>query len=165
MKAAFLVSMLFGALLPFQSPALSQGLSDVEISAGYCFGALDTYVRAFEAWRPPDIDEVFWQKLLSYNKQYRADRERLRSYLVAKGLFSPSRALDVPLLRESIDRGKADVQLCNNEFGGEPLQSCAWKCATSYPNDTRARNACDEGCLPDSCKRQLRCEHMTWLPF
>ncbi len=72
------------------------------------------------------------QLVLSLDKESRADRERVRSYLMAKGLFSPSRTLDFAALLASINRGKADFQLCYNEQLNGPMQSCIWECATSY---------------------------------
>jgi hypothetical protein len=194
-------SLLLALLMVFggQSRPSAQTLSDVEISAGYCFGALDTLIKASQIYEKSltDIEEslkIFReyqeierrrpltqseralydaakglydvrQQILSWNKEYLADRERVRSYLMLKGFFSPSRALDFPSLLASINRGKVDFQLCDNEQQTEPTPSCMLKCATSYMNNSVARNACAEGCSPASCKRTFRCRNMTWLPF
>ncbi len=199
MRAAALPLAMMGALFGAQSRPSAQVLSDVEISAGYCLGVLDTMLQAaksdedsnpspiniqdelkiiqhyqeIERNRPlTTIERSHYdaaklayesdQLFLSLYKESRADRERVRSYLMAKGLFSPSRALDFAALLASINRGKAELQLCLNE----PMQSCISKCATSYMNDTTAaRNACVEGCQGPSCKRASRCRNITWLPF
>jgi hypothetical protein len=200
MRAAALPLAMMGALFGAQSRPSAQMLSDVEISAGYCLGVLDTMLQAaksYEDSNPSPInikDDIkiiqHYQEIernrpltkiershydaakvayesdqltLSLYKESRSDRERVRSYLMAKGLFSPSRTLDFAVLIASINRGKAEIQLCLNE----PMQqSCISKCATSYMNDTTAaRNACAEGCQTPHCARVSRCRNMTWLPF
>jgi hypothetical protein len=201
MRAAVLPLAMMGTLFGAQSRPSAQMLSDVEISAGYCLGVLDTMLqaaKAYEASNPSSVNIEEQQKIVLYyqeierhrhlteiERQYydtaktlydvrkqilasyeerRADRERVRSYLMAKGIFSPSRTLDFAALLASINRGKADFQLCNNEQQNGPMQSCILKCATM--NDTVARNACAEGCQTPSCKRaEDRCLNITWLPF
>ena len=112
-KPAILLLALLCLAVSARCPVSAQGLSDVEISAGYCLGMFETYVRDFknfESSLPSDIGQDARQEVLAANKRNRADRERLLSYLMAKGLFSPSRALDFRLLLASINRGKADAQ-------------------------------------------------------
>src|SRR5262245_8356966 len=130
-----------------QSRLSAQSLTDIEISAGYCLGVLDTTIMASQAWEKSHRTEVetemegYSKAIMKYqqierhrsltklehldynlakshydalkqmlstfslNKEYRSDRERIRSYLMAKGFFSPSRALDFPALLASINRG------------------------------------------------------------
>jgi hypothetical protein len=50
MKAASLSLVLLTVFSPAQSRLSAQTLSDVEISAGYCLGVLDTLIRASQAF-------------------------------------------------------------------------------------------------------------------
>src|SRR4051794_14939318 len=127
-----LLMALLMVLLGGQSRPSAQTLSDVEISAGYCFGALDTWIKASQAYevshpellhdreestktfqkyqeierhRPltklerqlydtAKVGYDLYHGIQSSEKESRTDRERVRSYLMARGLFSPSRTLD-----------------------------------------------------------------------
>jgi hypothetical protein len=136
MKAPLLLALLV-FLCGAQSHLSAQDLSDIEISAGYCLGVLDSdldYLKAAPttktvlhyqeiARRRPltpleQLDYDSAKSALPVFEHILAERKRVHSYLRAKGLFLPGRTQDFLTLLGSIDRGKADFYGCVNTGRG-----------------------------------------------
>jgi hypothetical protein len=188
-KTALLPLTLLALLCAPLSPPFAQVLNDIEIRAGYCLGALDYQLEYAKAHPPPHDEEVsktisHYQEMarsrgltpverqlyeaaktiLSIEDKARLDRERVFSYLRAKGLFSPVRALDFAELPTVMNSGKADLRLCAVQSQIESVRNCERGCALSHRDDRGANSACYKGCQPTSCQRLEPCETLTWLP-
>lgn len=141
------------------------------MSAGYCLGVTDSdldYLKAAPTTktvlryqeitrnRPltplEQMDYEIARSAVPLLKQIFAERNRLHSYLIAKGLFLPGRAQDFLPLLVSIERGKADFYGCVNDGA---RHNCLSKCVSSHMGDERATTLCAQGCpAPASCGRR-----------